>query len=375
MDAHEPQRLRKRPAEVDQVLDSLETAAVSPLTRDLRQSTRFRYRIQAMRLEAHLPSGETRYYLSPTRNISRFGLSALIGHFVYPGTTCCMHLATLDGRIVLSTGTIMRCRYLLGTGCLHEIGIQLAQPVDLGRFSHDARTVSVLLVDADPRQPEHLERLLSAVHAEILYATDADAAEELAEAGRVDLVLVCGDAPDGTAAIRNLRALGFDRSIVAYGAAASAARLASITAGADAFIETPLRFESLAPHLPGSAADGHTPPAPPATPATPAVPPAAPPAPDVDHGRGFIPADAVTFLAGLGEHVAALDDDLRAANLAAFTQRVTALRATSRQLGLEQLVGLADELTASVQRGAAATELQQQLAELVRWCQAAESRA
>jgi CheY-like chemotaxis protein len=367
MEAHEPQRLRKRPAEVDQVLDSLEAASESPRTRDLRQGARFRYRIQAMRLEAHLPSGETRCYLSPTRNISRLGLSALIGHFVYPGTTCGLHLATLDGRIVLARGTIVRCRYLLGTGCLHEIGIQLAQPVDLGRFSSDARTVSVLLVDADPRQPEHVERLLSAVHAEILYASDALAAEELVEAGRVDLVLVRGDAPDGTTAIRNLRALGLTQAIVAYGADTSAARNASIAAGASAFIETPLQFEALAPHLPGSAPARQAPPPPTAT--------TVPPAPDARPQRGFIPADAVTFLAGLGEHVAALDSELRGANLEAFAQRVAALRTTSRQLGLEQLAGLADELTASVQRGAAAAELQQQLAELVRWCQAAESRA
>lgn len=241
-------QLRKKPEEVKALLDRLDQRSEPNPAARSRRTERFSYRAKSLKVEIPQPGGGANVYSVPTRNISREGLSFLISHFVYPKTHCVLHLLSMYNHTITRTGVIVRCRYLEGSGGLHEAGVKFDRPIDVALFHHGAARIRLLLATPDPALRQLVERLLKPLNAELICADNGRKAAETALANCFDLALLEMELPelDGFGAARELRERGYIRPVVALTAKNDEAERAQcFQAGFSLWLPKPLTREAL----------------------------------------------------------------------------------------------------------------------------------
>ena len=172
-DKADPRReLRKDSFTVKAILDQLDRCAPQHHRANLRADDRYVYRPNPLTIELQDPTGTWAPYAAAARNISSSGLALLLGQFVYPGTSCRVHLVSLEKLRQTVAGRVMWCRYLPGTaspsgkghpatggGIYRLVGRcrQVQAVVELGALG-----IKRILAQAEARgdQPDYLMQLL-----------------------------------------------------------------------------------------------------------------------------------------------------------------------------------------------------------------------
>ena len=125
-------RIRLTPAQVRETLDLVDRTAEVVDAADKRRHARWRFRLPGpMRMACVRDGGHTIYELAP-RDLSVQGLAGLVGGFLHTGTVCMLSVPMLDGERFRLSGTVRVCKHV--AGAIHEVGIELADPVDVSCF-------------------------------------------------------------------------------------------------------------------------------------------------------------------------------------------------------------------------------------------------
>jgi len=202
--------LRVDPDTVRNWLNRLDQATTPSSTLDMRASERFTYRPDRLTLQLDREH-ETVELAAAGRNLSREGVSLLTGRFVYPRTLCHVKLAGPFNGQQRTAGQVKWCRYLPGSGTLHEIGIEFKRAVDVALFAPHAEHLEILLLDEATATHQLLTNFLRPFNAALTCVTSARRAVRAAAARRYSLILVDLDSPnhDAFSLARQLRDDGY----------------------------------------------------------------------------------------------------------------------------------------------------------------------
>lgn len=241
-------QVRKSPDEIKATLDRLDNQAGQLKLAKGRRSDRYAYRVRSLKVEIPQIGGTSVFHSVPSRNISREGLSLLVGNFVYPKTHCKVHLVSVHNHTISVGGVVVRCRYLEGSACLYEVGVQFDQPIDIELFHRGATRVRLLLADDDEAMHHLVARLLKSLNVELTCVEDGRQAVDQALAKPFDLILMDVDMPilDGLKAVKELRDRGYTRPIVILTASdGPGERETCLQTGASGWLAKPLTREAL----------------------------------------------------------------------------------------------------------------------------------
>lgn len=209
-------RLRQNSETVQHVLDRLDEHTALRNAVNGRGSDRHQFRTSMMVVELAQPgTGWLRYEVAP-RNLSQGGVAFVLGHFVYAGTSCRVHLVDRQKREHVIRGEVVRCRYLEDSGTLHEVGVRFSEQINVGVFNRNATRLRFLMVDDNPATQRLVAHLLKALGVELTSLGDSRQALEAAATDNFDLVLLDMELPRGRGfdIARELRRQGFRRPIV-----------------------------------------------------------------------------------------------------------------------------------------------------------------
>lgn len=102
-------------------------------TTDCRRHRRYLYIMGAgLPMRVYQPGGSISEFIVVPRNISAGGLAFLHGGYLHAGTLCMVKLKGLDGCEAISTGHVVRCRYLCGR--VYDIGLLFENDIQVGDF-------------------------------------------------------------------------------------------------------------------------------------------------------------------------------------------------------------------------------------------------
>jgi len=229
-------------------LDRLDAQSRAPAGLDSRRSRRFTYRSEPITVDiSDAEDSHTRYQVVP-RNISREGMGFLVGQFLYPRSRCRLTLTGQQNRQQPVTGYVTRCRYLVGSGALHEAGVVFDRPIDVALFAPHSRLVRVMLIDQSSAGQALIRRFLVGAHADLACAKSAGEARRLAATGEFDLIILDWDdsALEAAQLVRQLRETGYIGAIAALTVQAAAeSRAACLRAGCTKVITKPLTRDEL----------------------------------------------------------------------------------------------------------------------------------
>ena len=246
---HSARRVLKNPEVVEEYLNRLDEGASRTPSANARRSDRYEFREPDLLVELQQPGGDWVRYELPSRNLSREGASFILGHFVHPGTACRIHLISLQYQKRSVPGTIVRCRYLEGSGTLHEVGVSFEQPIDVAMFNQGAARLRFLLVDDDSNVYKIVSYWLRAFDVELMHAESGRKALDMVATAQFDLILLDLEMPElsGFDVARELRRRGFGRTIVMISANEDEeTQKECLEAGCSRFLVKPLAREDLA---------------------------------------------------------------------------------------------------------------------------------
>lgn len=237
-------------AKLADVLDRLDREGERDVGPERRIWERYSYRRPDVVMETlHADRSVAGSAQAMGRNIGRCGLSLLNGRFVYPGTGCRLHLRGAQGHERVVDGTVTRCRYVVGSGSLYEVGVQFAQNIDLATLLPHTRLVRVLIMDRDAQLPELVTTLLNGLNVRVdRLAPDADGVTEAALEHDAELLLVDleEDAVDTLALVSSLRKQGYAGPIVGMAVqVGSALHDRCAAAGCNGYLRKPLTARTL----------------------------------------------------------------------------------------------------------------------------------
>lgn len=242
-----PRSLRADAQTVQTWLDRLDRASAKQHQRDQRRSGRHPYRPGPLTLQiSH--SDEAAAYVVACRNVSREGLGLLAGQFLYPGSACRVTLPSPYGCDQTVGARVRRCRYLVGSAVLHEVGLVFDRPVDVTLLAPHGRLLHVLLVEDSEVTYELVRRLLRNRHVDLACATTAEKALRLAGRGEFDLVLVNLEGPsfNGLEIVQGIRRQGYVGPIIGLtDQAGDQRRIECANAGCTGYLTKPITREEL----------------------------------------------------------------------------------------------------------------------------------
>jgi len=155
-----------------------------------RTAERYPYAVEPLVVE--LAGAEERIQATTVagRNISRTGVGLLSDQLVYPGMPCRVTLRTLHGQAEPAHGRVARCRYLVGSASLYELGIRLDRPIDPTLFAKEAQHIVVLLAGSSPEQKGLVRGLFEPLRVEVATADTAEDVRTATENCDYDLILL-----------------------------------------------------------------------------------------------------------------------------------------------------------------------------------------
>ena len=127
--------LQVMPAPMDgeflaEVLDELDKVRMAA-AHERRKFTRQTHRSMNVVLIVKEAGGESAFMVA-TRNMSRGGTSILHRQMVYPGDRCRLVFPLPEGKRLLVSASIVRCRHV--RGITHEIGVRFDRPITAGEM-------------------------------------------------------------------------------------------------------------------------------------------------------------------------------------------------------------------------------------------------
>lgn len=217
MSRTQPRALRKDGQQPVTTFDRAQSPPLISSGLERRFSERVGCRIRALVVEFADASGAWMRYVVPTRNISRAGLSILTNQYIYPRTSCRVHLFGEADTEHAVAASVVRCRYLPGTGRLHEVGLRFDNPIEVEIVQRTSVDCRILLCEDDPSVHQVVPRLLNQQRVHVTPARSASDARRAIASGQFDIVLMNADLPgeSGGLAVGEMRASGFARPIVA----------------------------------------------------------------------------------------------------------------------------------------------------------------
>lgn len=352
-----PKQIRKDRRTLVEYLDELDQRERdAKRRREVRCSPRVTYRMKALQVEFAPRNARREAHLAPSRNLSRNGVALLVSHFVYPGTPCRLQLMLADEQPFPIAGVVTHCRYLVGSGTVHEVGIRFEREIDVAMFDPRAAQLRLLIMTNDEQTRAELRTLLAERTLELRHAHDSGTALTLQREQPFDAIIadVAGP-PDGFDLARSLRRVGFDGPVVALTRANDvAARRACFEAGCSHYLARPLTLERLAVILDSLSAD--------------------PPAGNLLADDQAI-ASLDLFVTELPDRIAALDHLLQQRDLDGFGNLLGTLKQSATALGFNVLTNIVSELESALADATQLSVLEQQVGALVKWCDAAHSAA
>ncbi|MBN2447944.1 MAG: response regulator [Phycisphaerae bacterium] len=344
--------LRRDHETVDRFLDSLDRASHETRLYDERQSERLAYRIPAIEAEFLTYGGCRTRYLLPTRNISRDGVSLLAGTYFYSGTSCRLHLVCTHHGVYPTTGRVVRCRYITGSGTLHEVGIRFDHPLDVTLFDSNPRHTRVLLMSRNAALPDEVAAAFPTNRLQLHCADNSETTLEMMAKNRPDAIILDMQAPDAWAAVHELREREYRGILVALTSTnRPEAQQRYLGAGCDRCIATPIDHEQLRTAL-GLMTDE--------------------PIRSRLAGDPTMAQPISEFVTSLANQISELGYALQASNIASFGSVVSKLKRQATGCGFDVIAEVATRLEAGLLGGVALDKLQDQLTELARRCSAAE---
>lgn len=172
----------------------------------------------------------------------------LAGQFLYPGSACRVTLPSPYGCDQTVGARVRRCRYLVGSAVLHEVGLVFDRPVDVTLLAPHGRLLHVLLVEDSEVTYELVRRLLRNRHVDLACATTAEKALRLAGRGEFDLVLVNLEGPsfNGLEIVQGIRRQGYVGPIIGLtDQAGDQRRIECANAGCTGYLTKPITREEL----------------------------------------------------------------------------------------------------------------------------------
>lgn len=344
---------RLRPERVRTLLDRLDARTRPPGTMELRLSRRFAYRAPALAVEFAGLDGISRRCPAASRNISRDGLGLLVGQFVYPGTPCDVALVSQHGRALPVRGRVVRCRYLVGSEALYDVGVRFERPVNVALFAPRAHGLHILLVHEDTALPHVIAGFLADQSVELTCATTAADALHTARGRTFDLLLLDLESAafDGLAITQELRRAGYVEPIVGLAIEAGGALHARcVDAGCTGYLTKPITRDALRELVESLVAE--------------------PVISSVGHDPALIPL-VDQFAGGLRERIRQMSRAFAHSDLSTVVQIVRGLRADAGSYGFEVISVAAANVQTLIASGAAGNEIQPALYDLIHLCLAA----
>ncbi|MFN0133500.1 MAG: response regulator [Phycisphaerales bacterium] len=187
-----------------------------------RETHRWPFPSQGVRVEMNQPGGTTTNLYYACRNLSSGGIGVLHSAYVHPKTSCTVYLPMPDGSERPVVGLVVRCRHFRGS--VHEVGIKFNERINireallldlldgaftLERIPPDKLTGCVLHVDDSAMDRRLMRHFLRETNLSVVSAEDGQGA--LARASEpFDLVLIDQDMPglSGTETAEKLLAGG-----------------------------------------------------------------------------------------------------------------------------------------------------------------------
>lgn len=345
--------LRLEDEKIAAILAELDAAAMADGPASRRNAKRFAYRPRTVEVECNDPNGDAVKYLVRPRDISRDGMAFLASTFIYPGSACRVRLVSEYDHALVVGATVKRCRYLHGTGSVHEVGVTFQHPIDVALFHRGASTTRLLIADEDSFQRQLAERLLKPLSVRLTYAESGDEVLEKATAESFDLLLIDVDSPAMKAleVVKQLRVGGYSRPIVSMTATNDASLCdKSREAGCTDHVAKPLTRDVLEGLLDSVRVE--------------------PLVSTLIHEPDM--ADLIdTFVAELERRVSELESAFAKEELETLTRVGMLIKSQAGACGFEVITKVANALCECIGADEGKVAIRDKLDELVRWCNAA----
>jgi CheY-like chemotaxis protein len=344
-----PPQLRVDPQTVTAALNRLDAEARPPAVLDLRQAERYAYRTYSV---IELARGDAAVGAQPvaSRNVSRGGVAFLANQFIYHGTACRVTLVSPHGRPEVVTGRVVRCRYLIGSGSLYEVGVKFDRLVDVALLVPGARRVNVLLLHEAATTHQLIGGLLKPLSADLTcLSTDQEAVTTVLSRD-FDLVLIDLESRtfDAFAVTQQLRGGGYVGPIVGLAIDAGVRlRARCADAGLTGYIPKPVTRESLRSLISSLAGE---------------------PLLSTLAGDPELTPLINQFVAGLRARVQQLVLAIEQQDLAVVGEVVRALRVEGGSYGFQPITDAAENLQGAIVRGEAPERIRSVLYELMNLC-------
>lgn len=338
---------------INAILDELDGRREESNSFTRKVGRRFPYRVRAMRVDFQVSRDLNESYEVATRCIGRMSISFLAGNVVHIGTPCIVHLIGTQNNTEDVEAKVIRCRYLQGTVCVHEVDCVFEKPVDPASFASTAIRARVLLADASTMARRLMAHMLEPLNVELVTVTDGITAVQRALAEAYDLILMDPVLPklDGLNAVRFLRKKGYLRPVCAISTKTTGAdREAALLAGFEDFLPKPVKREHIE-----------------------AVVQRTRPQPLVSsmlHRPDMRPL-IDEFVLDLLDRASQLEHAFGAGNTEHLAEVAMTLKADAGGFGFEMITTAAEEVEMALAHGIPLAELRPKLSRLVRLCQAA----
>jgi DNA-binding NarL/FixJ family response regulator len=354
MNSREPQPLRASHSEIEACLDALDQAGVQPSLEN-RVHNRRRFRIPAVEVRLTGPSHDTRLFLAATRNISPDGISIILPQFVHLQSPVSVRIPKLSGTAEVQQveGHVVRCRYLSGTRCLHEIGVHFARSISIEPLQVAAKIRRLTILSQQTGLSQVLSDLLRPLNFEMTQVNHVEEIQFGSETPTPLAYVVDFESVDSEpqVTIRTLRAEHPSIAILALITPSPTLNAEHCTAmGCDAVICRPLSKAEIAAAMKRISS---------------------PPMIDNTTNRAEILRMIERFMASMPERLELLDAALRGNDLASLEKLVVDTRDGATDAGFDVITRVACELEESLHRGIEEAQTQKRINELARLCLAA----
>jgi len=346
-------KLRLDDASLQRVLDDLDAQDVRIDASGVGQDSFFSYRIPGLRVELEYSRDDLQFLTVPTRRLGARGVYFLTSGLVNIGCPCRVYLVTVRNNWQVVPGRVAGCRYIPGTGGVHEVFVQFDRPIDPASFASSATRSRILAVDDSPVSLKLYAHLLASMNVDLTCVSNAEEAIEKALANTYDLILMDLDMPglDGLSAVRILRSKGYVRAIVAVSAMTEPEdQENALRAGCDDFLAKPLTRESLEAMVNNNK-----------------------PEPLVS---ALLDDPGMTelidrFVAGLGEAIARMEAAFGSGNLEDLEREARTIKGEAAGIGFGAITDAAVAVERALKRGSDLSDVRSKLTELIRLCMAA----
>lgn len=351
MNQPQPQRLRATRREIETCLNDLDQAGGSTSTNQ-RLHTRRTFRIHTAEVTMIGPSNDQRLFLAATRNISRVGISVIVPQYVHLESKVNVRIPwpNSPGEVTYVNGTVVRCRYLSGTRCMHEAGIRFEAPINIRGLTASTEAQQITIITDNTELPSVLTEMMHPMSTQFRTVGSVDEIELTQKEALPLAYLIDFDTRElaPSVVVEKLRQHQPEVAIIALITPTQELTQARCyQLGCDAIMSRPLSRPEVDAAMKRISR---------------------PPTLDNATNRDEILRLIERFVAGMPRRMRELDAAIRENDISALEKLVTDTQNGASDAGFDVITRVANELEGSLHRGLAATETQEHITQLARLC-------